>query len=108
MAELQTETDSTVVTTEVLKTDDVKVPVLRLRLTSPKNDKKIKWKEGTVDNEGMGKKSSKCCCIYKKPKLFGESSDSESSDDDLCKAPKTYHKRSKKNHDNHENCSACT
>lgn len=28
----------------------------------------------------MGKKKSKCCCIYKKPKTFGESS-SESEDE---------------------------
>ncbi|XP_077868664.1 E3 ubiquitin-protein ligase PPP1R11-like [Saccoglossus kowalevskii] len=37
--------------------------------------------EGTVDNENMNKKKSKCCCIYEKPRMFGESS-SEDEDDD--------------------------
>ena len=38
-----------------------------------------------VDNEFMGKKSSKCCCIYTKPSKFGESdSDSDSDGDDCC------------------------
>ena len=31
----------------------------------------------------MNKKKSKCCCIYVKPKKFGES-DTESSEDDEC------------------------
>uniref|UniRef100_A0A0K8V5U6 E3 ubiquitin-protein ligase PPP1R11 n=2 Tax=Bactrocera latifrons TaxID=174628 RepID=A0A0K8V5U6_BACLA len=56
-------------------------PVLRLRLKKPKSDRQVAWREGTIDNEGMGKKKSKCCCIYKKPVSFGESS---SSDDDEC------------------------
>lgn len=79
-------------------------PVLRLQLAKPKNDKKVAWRSGTVDNENMGKKKSKCkfnyrsqcfpsnyltsvrfftfqgCCIYKKPLQFGESS-SESEDE---------------------------
>ena len=33
-----------------------------LRLHKPKTDKKVQWREGTVDNEFMGKKSSKCMC----------------------------------------------
>jgi protein phosphatase 1 regulatory subunit 11 len=33
------------------------------------------------DNEGLGRKSSKRCCIFHKPRAFGESS-SDSSDDD--------------------------
>ncbi|GFF59024.1 hypothetical protein IFM46972_11273 [Aspergillus udagawae] len=39
----------------------------------------IRWTEDVVDNEGMGKKSSKVCCIYHKPRSVGESS-SESDD----------------------------
>ena len=38
----------------------------------------VTWVEGTVDNEGMGKKKSKKCCIFKKRKPFGESSSDES------------------------------
>ncbi|OJJ44833.1 hypothetical protein ASPZODRAFT_134979 [Penicilliopsis zonata CBS 506.65] len=43
----------------------------------------IRWSEDVVDNEGMGKKSSKVCCIYHKSRPVGESSsESESSDSD--------------------------
>jgi protein phosphatase 1 regulatory subunit 11 len=34
-----------------------------------------------VDNEGLGRKSSKVCCIYHKPREFGESSSEEDSSD---------------------------
>jgi len=34
-----------------------------------------------VDNEGLGRKSSKVCCIYHAPKPIDESSDESSSDD---------------------------
>lgn len=37
--------------------------------------------EGTVNNEGMGRKSSKRCCIFHKQRPFGESS-TDSSDYD--------------------------
>lgn len=44
--------------------------------------RRIRWSEDVVDNEGMGKKSSKVCCIYHKPHPVGESSsESESSSD---------------------------
>jgi hypothetical protein len=49
-----------------------------LKLRKPK--KKVEWDATTVDNENMGKKKSKCCCIYHKPRKFGES-DSESDGD---------------------------
>ncbi|PLB54315.1 hypothetical protein P170DRAFT_13957 [Aspergillus steynii IBT 23096] len=43
--------------------------------------RRIRWSEDVVDNEGMGKKSSKVCCIYHKNRPVGESSsESESSD----------------------------
>ncbi|KAE8713895.1 pollen-specific protein SF21-like [Hibiscus syriacus] len=42
--------------------------------------KKVTWKEGTIDNEFMNKKSSKICCIYHKEKSFDE----DDSDDDDC------------------------
>ncbi|XP_054284953.1 E3 ubiquitin-protein ligase PPP1R11 [Macrosteles quadrilineatus] len=58
------------------------LPTLRLRLKKPKSKKQVKWGEDTVDNEHLNKKKSKCCCIYNKPRAFGESSDSE--DDDEC------------------------
>uniref|UniRef100_A0A6N2NA12 Uncharacterized protein n=1 Tax=Salix viminalis TaxID=40686 RepID=A0A6N2NA12_SALVM len=65
---------------------------LTLRLNRPK--KRVSWKEGTVDNEFMQKKSSKICCIFHKEKPFDE----DDSDDDDC------------NHDHHEHKSdgACS
>lgn len=55
-------------------------PTLRLRCHKPKTHKKVQWTETTVDNEHMDKKKSKCCCVYVKPRVFGESS-SESEDE---------------------------
>ncbi|KAJ5808930.1 hypothetical protein N7474_010199 [Penicillium riverlandense] len=47
----------------------------------PSPARHIRWSEDVVDNEGMGKKSSKVCCIYHKSRPVGESSsESESSD----------------------------
>jgi len=42
--------------------------------------RRIQWAEDVVDNEGMGKKKSKVCCIYHAPKGIDESSDESSSD----------------------------
>lgn len=46
--------------------------------------RRITWAEDVIDNEGLGRKSSKVCCIYHKPREFGESSseDDSSSDSD--------------------------
>jgi len=35
-----------------------------------------------VDNEGAGRKKSKICCIYRKPRAFDESSDESSASSD--------------------------
>ncbi|KAF1849834.1 uncharacterized protein K460DRAFT_274142 [Cucurbitaria berberidis CBS 394.84] len=53
--------------------------VLRLR-AEPSEQRHIQWAEDVIDNEGMGKKSSKVCCIYHKPRAADESSDDDSSD----------------------------
>ncbi|KAL5963446.1 hypothetical protein TSMEX_008821 [Taenia solium] len=42
----------------------------------------IHWAPGTIDNEYMGKKKSKCCCIYEKPRNWDDPSSSSSSDSD--------------------------
>ncbi|KAI5302371.1 tRNA methyltransferase, has a role in tRNA modification [Ascosphaera pollenicola] len=45
----------------------------------------VQWADDVVDNEGMGKKKSKVCCIYEKPRAVDESSsesDSSSSGSD--------------------------
>ncbi|KAG8629559.1 hypothetical protein KVT40_003424 [Elsinoe batatas] len=57
-------------------------PTLRLRAESDAGQARhIQWAEDVIDNEGMGKKSSKVCCIYHKPKNAGDSSSDESSSD---------------------------
>ncbi|KIY67950.1 hypothetical protein CYLTODRAFT_314074, partial [Cylindrobasidium torrendii FP15055 ss-10] len=55
-----------------------------LKLRGASKKPRVAWTDDTVDNEGAGKKSSKICCIYHKPRRFDESSDedSDSSDDD--------------------------
>ncbi|XP_062845571.1 E3 ubiquitin-protein ligase PPP1R11 [Trichomycterus rosablanca] len=58
---------------------------LTIKLRKRKTDKKVEWSSDTVDNEHLGRRSSKCCCIYEKPKQFGESStESEGEDDEGC------------------------
>jgi len=44
--------------------------------------RRIQWAEDVVDNEGLGRKSSKVCCIYHAPRGIDESSDESSSDSD--------------------------
>jgi len=52
---------------------------LILRGERDANDRRVTWSEDVVDNEGLGRKSSKVCCIYHKPREFGESSSESSS-----------------------------
>jgi protein phosphatase 1 regulatory subunit 11 len=64
--------------------------VLHLHAVPNTDERRVTWDEEVVDNENMGKKSSKgtspletmlivVCCIYHKPRQFGESSSDESS-----------------------------
>jgi protein phosphatase 1 regulatory subunit 11 len=50
------------------------------RRTSPR--RRIQWAEDVVDNEGLGRKSSKVCCIYHKTREIGESSSEDDSSSD--------------------------
>ncbi|KAI1907203.1 Type 1 phosphatases regulator ypi1 [Ophidiomyces ophidiicola] len=53
------------------------------RELAPAERRGIRWADDVVNNEGQGKKSSKVCCIYHKPRAVGESSsESDSSDSD--------------------------
>mmetsp|Transcript_31334 Transcript_31334/g.23281 ORF Transcript_31334/g.23281 Transcript_31334/m.23281 type:complete len:99 (-) Transcript_31334:53-349(-) len=54
--------------------------VLVLRLREAK--KGITWTEDTIDNEHLGRKSSKRCCIFHKKKHFGESDSDETDSED--------------------------
>ncbi|KAH7426983.1 hypothetical protein KP509_10G025200 [Ceratopteris richardii] len=56
--------------------------VVNLRL---RRRKKVTWKEGTIDNEYLNKRSSKKCCIFHKEKPFDEDgSDDEGNHDEHC------------------------
>lgn len=66
----------------------------------PKKKKKVTWKEGTVDNEFLNRKSSKKCCIFHKDKPFDED---YSDDEDENKGHSNDHQR---NHD-HGGCGNC-
>ncbi|CAG2113215.1 unnamed protein product [Medioppia subpectinata] len=67
-------------------------PVLRLRLKKPStvtavaagDRKKVSFSDSVVDNEGLGRKKSKCCCVYHKPRLFDDGSSTDSDDSDDC------------------------
>ena len=63
-------------------------PTLRLTGSNTENNdnnssqprRGIRWTDDTVDNEHLGRKSSKKCCIFHKPKADPRDSTSESSD----------------------------
>ncbi|XP_047588497.1 E3 ubiquitin-protein ligase PPP1R11 isoform X2 [Lutra lutra] len=58
---------------------------LTIKLRKRKPEKKVEWTSDTVDNEHMGRRSSKCCCIYEKPRAFGESStESDEEEEEGC------------------------
>lgn len=83
-------------TTLVLRPQETDGQVVHLKLKKPKNNRKqVSWDAETVDNEHLNKKKSKCCCIYTKPRKFGEADEDENkhSDDecDSCMGKKSTH-----------------
>jgi len=54
---------------------------LRLR-GAPRDGPRVAWDEAVVDNEGLGRKKSKICCIYHRPRRFDESSEEEGSSEE--------------------------
>jgi protein phosphatase 1 regulatory subunit 11 len=59
-------------------------PTLVLGLNRPtENNPRVRWTEGTIDNEHMNKKKSKCCCIYTKPHN-PQSNDDQTAEFDNC------------------------
>ncbi|KAI9295980.1 hypothetical protein K502DRAFT_364521 [Neoconidiobolus thromboides FSU 785] len=40
---------------------------------------RVRWDSEVIDNEGMNKKKSKVCCIFKKERAVGESSSEDES-----------------------------
>ncbi|KAF7639236.1 hypothetical protein Mgra_00001197 [Meloidogyne graminicola] len=67
------------------RTDQEEHLVLRLEQPSTsenvteRNPPRVQWTQDTVDNENLGKRKSKCCCIFKKKR---EWNDSDSSDEE--------------------------
>ncbi|PWW79002.1 hypothetical protein C7212DRAFT_350228 [Tuber magnatum] len=76
----QTETDPSVQTS----IRPVRIPDGTLRLRGgPVQSRRVRWDADVIDNEGMGKKKSKVCCIYHRPHSYDESSsESDSSSDE--------------------------
>ncbi|KAK3072390.1 Type 1 phosphatases regulator ypi1 [Teratosphaeriaceae sp. CCFEE 6253] len=73
---------STPTTIQTLLPDPTDPPAtLHLRAgTEPRESgPSVRWAEDVVDNEGLGKKSSKVCCIYHKPHQPGDSDSEDSS-----------------------------
>ncbi|GFE53443.1 phosphatase inhibitor family protein [Babesia ovis] len=73
-------TTTMVITAPVNPTREQRAPVVleaNLRILRQADTRRVTWEEGTVDNEGLNRKSSKCCCIYTKKKKYNESSDEE-------------------------------
>ncbi|KAF7124724.1 hypothetical protein RHSIM_Rhsim12G0115500 [Rhododendron simsii] len=73
--------------------------ILTMELKKKNKKKKVTWKEGTVDNEFLQKKSSKKCCIFHKDKPFDDD-DSDDDDDDF-RRPDEDHGRG---HDQGDGC----
>jgi len=70
-------------------------PTLVLELHRPtETGPRVRWTEGTIDNEYLNKKKSKCCCIYTKPH------DPHANDDDNNPNKPTVN-------DEYENCQHC-
>lgn len=57
-------TDSDTIAARTREQSQQRVMVLRLR--DPRAAASVKWTEDTVDNELLGRKSSKRCCIFHK------------------------------------------
>lgn len=77
-AQLPTSTTTTTITITQDDATTLEAPVLRLTLRPPPH---VSWDSDVINNEGLGRKSSKRCCIFHKQRAFGESS-TESSDND--------------------------
>ena len=75
-AQLPTATTTMTITQSDATT--IEPPVLRLTLRPPPH---VSWDSAVINNEGLGRKSSKRCCIFHKQRAFGESS-TESSEND--------------------------
>ncbi|ORX47923.1 hypothetical protein BCR36DRAFT_584623 [Piromyces finnis] len=87
MAEATREQDNkTQTVTEVIEEEEVLPPANVARITGTLhlqgrniNGPSVHWTEDTIDNEGLGRKKSKICCIYTRPRNWDDSSSDSSS-----------------------------
>ncbi|XP_001357187.2 E3 ubiquitin-protein ligase PPP1R11 [Drosophila pseudoobscura] len=78
-------------------------PTLHLRLEQPRDERRVIFHEGVIDNEHLNRKKSKCCCIYKKPLAFGESSSEDDEECENCFGHPEKRKRNARHNHNHDN-----
>ncbi|KAJ3368646.1 Type 1 phosphatases regulator ypi1 [Allomyces arbusculus] len=68
----------------------------------------VTWDESVVDNEGLGRKKSKICCIYRKARDWDESdsdsSDFSSDDDSDSDDSDSGHGSPSNDHEHHHSC----
>ena len=62
---------------EEQKSDQTQPEIIRFTIKPRVN---VNFAVGTIDNENMGKRKSKVCCIYNKPSLLDSSSSSDEED----------------------------
>ncbi|KAJ1833807.1 Type 1 phosphatases regulator ypi1 [Coemansia sp. RSA 2711] len=64
---------------------------LRAAASRPQPAPRVQWADDTVDNEHLGRKRSKVCCIYHRQRRFDESgSDSECDSASDSDGPNAY------------------
>ncbi|KAH8334105.1 hypothetical protein KR059_006677, partial [Drosophila kikkawai] len=91
-------------TTEIVDETDASgsTPTLQLRLAQPRDERRVVFHAGIIDNEHLNRKKSKCCCIYKKPLAFGESSSEDDEDCEHCFGHPEKRKKNLKHNHNHD------
>jgi protein phosphatase 1 regulatory subunit 11 len=74
------ETSQTAQVTGTLRLRGERTTTLTQQQEHRASGRRIRWEADVIDNEGMGKKNSKVCCIYHKPRAMNESSSESDSD----------------------------
>ncbi|XP_010522163.1 PREDICTED: type 1 phosphatases regulator YPI2 [Tarenaya hassleriana] len=98
---MATRPSSSAAATVILENPNAKSSQLPLVLRLNRKKKKVTWKEGTIDNEFMQKKSSKKCCIFHKDKPFDEDDSGEEDN-----GHDHHHHGHDHKHDHGESCGA--
>ena len=87
---------TTITVNEQLKTikkeenNENNIQTITLSLKPKKN---VTWQEDTVDNEHMGKRKSKICCIFKRPRLNPDDTSTDESCDSCDEKGKNAYER---------------